>query len=149
MYVYQNAYLEFFCSKKKLDALIEKSKDRPFLTYMAMNKEGIRKSNAGQTDVNAVTWGVFPAKEIIQPTIVDPAASTCGRMRHLKFGQEDGQAYTLMLMHPGNWLKRLVCRLTNPLKLAHNFLRNTIGPVWFPHTCFKKIKHNQTNVLKT
>ncbi|XP_024627731.1 E3 ubiquitin-protein ligase trul-1 isoform X1 [Medicago truncatula] len=106
MYVYQNAYLEFFCSKEKLDALIEKSKDRPFLTYMAMNKEGIWKSNAGQTDVNAVTWGVFPAKEIIQPTIVDPAASTCGRMRHLKFGQEDGQAYTLMLMHPGNWLKR-------------------------------------------
>ena len=26
----------------------------------------------GQTDVNAVTWGVFQAKEIIQPTILDP-----------------------------------------------------------------------------
>ena len=29
-------------------------------------------SNVGPTDVNAVTWGVFPAKEIIQPTVVDP-----------------------------------------------------------------------------
>jgi len=41
---------------------------------MAVNKEGIWKSNVGQTDVNAVTWGVFPAKEIIQPTIVDPVS---------------------------------------------------------------------------
>lgn len=73
-YVYQKAYLEFFCSKEKLDAVIEKSKDRPFLTYMAVNKEGTWKSNVGQTDVNAVTWGVFPAKEIIQPTIVDPVS---------------------------------------------------------------------------
>lgn len=24
------------------------------------------------SDVNAVTWGVFPAKEVIQPTVVDP-----------------------------------------------------------------------------
>ena len=73
-YVYQKAYLEFFCSKEKLDALIEKSKDRPFLSYMAVNKEGIWKSNVGQNNVNAVTWGVFPAKEIIQPTIVDPVS---------------------------------------------------------------------------
>lgn len=73
-YVYQKAYLEFFCSKEKLDALVEKSKARPSLTYMAVNKEGIAKSNVGPTDVNAVTWGVFPAKEIIQPTIVDPVS---------------------------------------------------------------------------
>lgn len=26
----------------------------------------------GVSDVNAVTWGVFPAKEVIQPTVVDP-----------------------------------------------------------------------------
>jgi len=38
---------------------------------MAVNKDGIWKSNVHQTDVNVVTWGVFPAKEIIQPTIVD------------------------------------------------------------------------------
>lgn len=39
---------------------------------MAVNKEGTWKSNVNNTDVNAVTWGVFPAKEIIQPTVVDP-----------------------------------------------------------------------------
>ena len=26
----------------------------------------------GQSDVNAVTWGVFPGKEVVQPTVVDP-----------------------------------------------------------------------------
>ncbi|CAH9075565.1 unnamed protein product [Cuscuta epithymum] len=73
-YVYQKAYLEFFCSKQKLDALVEKSKNFPSLTYIAVNKEGTWISNVKQTDVNAVTWGVFPSKEIIQPTVVDPAS---------------------------------------------------------------------------
>ena len=29
------------------------------------------RSNVG-SDVNAVTWGVFPGKEVVQPTVVDP-----------------------------------------------------------------------------
>lgn len=41
---------------------------------MAVNKEGNWISNANQTNVNAVTWGVFPGKEIVQPTVVDPAS---------------------------------------------------------------------------
>ncbi|KAF2620084.1 hypothetical protein F2Q68_00041808 [Brassica cretica] len=73
-YVYQKAYLEFFCSKDKLDTFMEKSKAFPSITYMAVNKAGNWVSNVGEADVNAVTWGVFPAKEIIQPTIVDPAS---------------------------------------------------------------------------
>lgn len=31
-------------------------------------------SNVGPGEVNAVTWGVFPAREIIQPTVVDPSS---------------------------------------------------------------------------
>ncbi|CAN8267914.1 unnamed protein product [Cochlearia groenlandica] len=71
-YVYQKAYLEFFCSKDNLDKLVEKLKACPCITYMAMNKGGDWVSNIDEIDnVNAVTWGVFPCKEIIQPTIVD------------------------------------------------------------------------------
>ncbi|RAL48196.1 hypothetical protein DM860_005620 [Cuscuta australis] len=73
-YVYQKAYLEFFCSRQKLNALVDKCKCFPSLTYIAVDKEGTWVSNVKQTDVNAVTWGVFPAKEIVQPTIVDPAS---------------------------------------------------------------------------
>ncbi|KAJ6734054.1 METHYLENETETRAHYDROFOLATE REDUCTASE 1 [Salix purpurea] len=73
-YVYQKAYLEFFCSKDKLNAIVDKCKSFPFVTYIAVNKGGSWISNVALTDVNAVTWGVFPAKEIIQPTVVDPAS---------------------------------------------------------------------------
>ncbi|KAM0927934.1 hypothetical protein ACQ4PT_002164 [Festuca glaucescens] len=73
-YVYQKAYAEFFCAKEKLDQLIEKSKAFPSLTYIAVNKEGETFSNIPANAVNAVTWGVFPGKEIIQPTVVDSAS---------------------------------------------------------------------------
>ncbi|CAN0922991.1 Methylenetetrahydrofolate reductase 1 [Linum grandiflorum] len=73
-YVYQKAYLEFFCSKEKLDKLVEKCKAFPQLSYIAVNKSGSLFSNVGEGAVNAVTWGVFPAKEILQPTVVDPAS---------------------------------------------------------------------------
>ncbi|XP_050236712.1 methylenetetrahydrofolate reductase (NADH) 2-like [Mercurialis annua] len=73
-YVYQKAYLELFCSTNKLHALVEKCKANPQITYMAVNRGGTLLSNVGPNDVNAVTWGVFPAKQIIQPTVVDPAS---------------------------------------------------------------------------
>ncbi|XP_010277866.1 PREDICTED: probable methylenetetrahydrofolate reductase [Nelumbo nucifera] len=70
-YVYQKAYVEFFCPRNKLEAIIEKCKNFPSITYMAVNKEAQWMSNIGQDYVNAVTWGVFPAKQIVQPTVVD------------------------------------------------------------------------------
>ncbi|KAK4804005.1 hypothetical protein SAY86_003822 [Trapa natans] len=74
-YVYQKAYLEFFCSPAKLNNLVEKCKEFPSLTYLAVNKDGSSwLSNVDKSGVNAVTWGVFPGKEIIQPTVVDPAS---------------------------------------------------------------------------
>ena len=77
-YVYQKAYLEFFVSKEKLTALLDilnkDSKENnkySSITYQAVNKSNDLKTNCQLTDVNAVTWGVFPQSEIIQPTIVD------------------------------------------------------------------------------
>ncbi|GKD75819.1 hypothetical protein Tco_1334101 [Tanacetum coccineum] len=54
-----------------LNALVHKTKAYVSLTYISVNKEGNLLSNVGKSDVNAVTWGVFPAMEIIQPTVVD------------------------------------------------------------------------------
>ncbi|KAG2334974.1 hypothetical protein Bca52824_006154 [Brassica carinata] len=70
-YVYQKAYLEFLCSKDKLDAVVEICKALPCVA--ATNRGANWVSNTAQSDVNVVTCGVFPAKGIIQPTIVDPA----------------------------------------------------------------------------
>lgn len=36
------------------------------------SKEEINLTNSPSLSPNAVTWGVFPGKEIVQPTVVDP-----------------------------------------------------------------------------
>lgn len=66
--------MEFFASPQKLATLIAKCPDFPSLTFIAVNAKGETKSNYGPTDVNAVTWGVFPAREVVQPSVVDPAS---------------------------------------------------------------------------
>lgn len=50
----------------------ERLDKQPSITYMAVNQAGDVHANITPQDVNAVTWGVFPAKEVIQPTVVDP-----------------------------------------------------------------------------
>jgi len=69
-YIYQKAYVEFFISEQKMDFFLKMFKHYPSLTFHAINKEGISYSNT--QDVNAVTWGIFKGKEILQPTVVDP-----------------------------------------------------------------------------
>lgn len=39
-----------------------------------MNKQGTKLQNVKDGEVNAVTWGVFKGKEIVQPTVVDAEA---------------------------------------------------------------------------
>lgn len=73
-YVYQKAYVEFFVSPDGLKRLIEQVKKYPSLTYQAVNLKGETFSNVNGCVVNAVTWGCFPGKEILQPTVVDPAS---------------------------------------------------------------------------
>ena len=41
------------------------------MTYYAINKQGDLRTNNISEGPNAVTWGVFPGKEIVQPTIVE------------------------------------------------------------------------------
>lgn len=71
-YVYQKAYLEFFISPSLLQKLMNILQDYPSIHYHAISRSGQTLSNTDIRAVNAVTWGVFPGKEIIQPTVVDP-----------------------------------------------------------------------------
>jgi len=69
--VYQKAYVEFFCSPDKLKVLMEEMDRHPNLSYHAVNVKGQEYTNTRSARVNAVTWGVFPGREIVQPTVVD------------------------------------------------------------------------------
>ncbi|KAG0299591.1 hypothetical protein BGZ98_009919 [Dissophora globulifera] len=70
-YVYQKAYLEFFVSPETLEVLKTRLSKFPTFTYMAINKAGDLHTNTSDNKCNAVTWGVFPGREVVQPTIVE------------------------------------------------------------------------------
>jgi len=69
--VYQKSYLEFFTSEDNLNVLLKSIKSTDSISYQAINIDGNLITNLSENSVMAVTWGVFPGKEIMQPTIVD------------------------------------------------------------------------------
>ena len=71
-YIFQREYIEFFCSKERLDVIIEVLNKYPTVAYVAVNNQGETISNIEEGEIVAMTWGIFPNKEIIQPTILDP-----------------------------------------------------------------------------
>ncbi|KAI0478456.1 methylenetetrahydrofolate reduct [Xylariaceae sp. FL0804] len=70
-YVYQKAYLELFIPRDICDEVIQRINANPELTYYVVDQAGVFRTNAPSEGPNAVTWGVFPGKEIVQPTIVE------------------------------------------------------------------------------
>ncbi|KAI8322115.1 methylenetetrahydrofolate reduct [Martensiomyces pterosporus] len=70
-FVYKKAYLEFFVSPSNLRSLLARLDKEPTVTYYAVNKKGELLTNCQEDCPNAVTWGVFPGKEILQPTVVE------------------------------------------------------------------------------
>lgn len=75
-YVYQKAYMEFFTSESHLTKIMKLAASDPShasISITALNSRGDKVTNVslGDHHVNAVTWGVFPNREIVQPTVVD------------------------------------------------------------------------------
>jgi methylenetetrahydrofolate reductase (NADPH) len=70
--VFQKAYLEFFVSPAVWSKLLAAFERYPSLTYHAMDVSGTEYINTDRQRATAVTWGVFPGREILQPTVVDP-----------------------------------------------------------------------------
>ncbi len=69
------SYLEFFTSPQYMAILVEVLQNYPSVSYHIVNKLGTENlSDTDSTQPIAVTWGVFPGKEIVQPTVVDPVS---------------------------------------------------------------------------
>jgi len=69
--IYQKAYFELFVHQDILKNLIDFLEKFKSISYQAINFSGKKLQNVDENGVNAVTWGVFPGKEVIQPTVVD------------------------------------------------------------------------------
>lgn len=71
--VYQKAYIEFFTSIDKLKVLMHTINLKyPDINFYAVDSTGKNNYSSSDKGVTALTWGVFPNKEILQPTIFDP-----------------------------------------------------------------------------
>ncbi|KAH3903364.1 probable Methylenetetrahydrofolate reductase 2 [Saccharomycodes ludwigii] len=85
-FIYQKGYLEFLLPKAELGRFLELVNSNDSLTYYAIDndsnlysKDGSEKENADSDNAseipgskaNSVTWGIFPGREVLQPTIVE------------------------------------------------------------------------------
>jgi methylenetetrahydrofolate reductase (NADPH) len=87
-YVYQKAYLELLVPPALMGALIDRIEKDPDLTYYAVNKAGNLMTNSLGDGPNAVTWGVFPGKEIVQPTIVETISFLAWKDEAFRLGED-------------------------------------------------------------
>jgi len=92
-YVYQKAYLELLVAPNLIDELINRVEKDPELTYYSVNKAGDLKSNSPGEGPNAVTWGVFPGKEIVQPTIVETISFLAWKDEAYRLGMDWAHCY--------------------------------------------------------
>nr|CBX19675.1 methylenetetrahydrofolate reductase [Polytomella sp. Pringsheim 198.80] len=92
-YVYQKAYLEFFVAPEAFRSLLPVLQGKENVTYMASDVRGeIFHSNAAPGDVNAVTWGVFPGHELVQPFVATLPAFLSWRDEAFALWDEDWAA---------------------------------------------------------
>ncbi|SCU78063.1 LADA_0A03620g1_1 [Lachancea dasiensis] len=71
-YVFQKEYLEFLLPKDKLSTFVNLVEGGSTLTYFAVDAtDKLYSNHPDDTAANAVTWGIFPGREVLQPTIVE------------------------------------------------------------------------------
>ncbi|KAI1416896.1 methylenetetrahydrofolate reduct [Hypoxylon sp. FL1857] len=87
-YVYQKAYLELLVSPDLFPELIRRIEANPDLSYYAVTQTGNLTTNAPSEGPNAVTWGVFPGKEIVQPTIVESISFLAWKDEAFRLGMD-------------------------------------------------------------
>jgi methylenetetrahydrofolate reductase (NADPH) len=92
-YVYQKAYLELFISPGFIDDVISRIQKNPDLSYYCISKEGPLKTNASDSP-NAVTWGIFASKEVIQPTIVETISFLAWKDEAFGLGEDWAKCHT-------------------------------------------------------
>ena len=61
-----------FTSEENIIALSETVQTFPGVTFQAVNRAGLEKTNIVLRQPAALTWAVFNDREVLQPTVVDP-----------------------------------------------------------------------------
>jgi methylenetetrahydrofolate reductase (NADPH) len=107
-YVYQKAYLELFISPNLIETVLERIIANNDLTYYAVSKTGELRTNTHDEGPNAVTWGIFPNREIVQPTIVETVSFLAWKDEAYRLGDDWSRCYPV-----GSSSRRLIEGLMN------------------------------------
>ncbi|KAJ5753610.1 uncharacterized protein N7511_007763 [Penicillium nucicola] len=91
-FVYQKAYLELLVPSYLIDELITRIEQNDDLTYHATNKNGELRTNTRDSP-NALTWGIFAGREIIQPTIVETVSFLAWKDEAYLLGEHWSKCY--------------------------------------------------------
>ncbi|PKY01453.1 methylenetetrahydrofolate reductase 2 [Aspergillus campestris IBT 28561] len=86
-FVYQKAYLELLVPPYLLDELIARIEKNEDLTYHAVSKSGELRTNTRDTP-NALTWGIFAGREIVQPTVVETVSFLAWKDEAYRLGED-------------------------------------------------------------
>jgi methylenetetrahydrofolate reductase (NADPH) len=92
-YVYQKAYIELLVHPDLYPQLVERINARDEFMYYAVTLNGDLETNAPSEGPNAVTWGVFPGKEIVQPTIVESISFLAWKDEAFRLGLDWAHCY--------------------------------------------------------
>lgn len=117
-YVYQKAYLEVLVGPELISELVRRIEANPDFTFYAVNQAGDLRTNTPGEGPNAITWGVFPGKEIVQPTIVETISFLAWKDEFFRLGHDWASCYP-----PGSPSKTLIERLMNEwylVNIVHN-----------------------------
>jgi methylenetetrahydrofolate reductase (NADPH) len=117
--VFQKAYIECWVSPESFERLLAALPRFPSLGVHAINVRGEERLNVPADRACAVTWGVWPGREIIQPTVVDPRsfrlwaqeAFELWRSQWMSACQGDGDVEARRLIqsiHDSYWLVNVV-----------------------------------------
>ncbi|RKF72775.1 Methylenetetrahydrofolate reductase 2 [Golovinomyces cichoracearum] len=104
-FVFQKAFVELFLSSEdllQLQAKVKKMEMANKISWYACNSKGefsssdtlAKSSSNNRGSINAVTWGVFPGKEIVTPTIIEEISFRAWAEEAFKIWAEWGKAYT-------------------------------------------------------
>lgn len=124
-YVYQKAYLELLVSPDLIDELMNRINRHPELTFYAVTKSGTLQTNSPGEGPNAVTWGVFPGKEIVQPTIVETISFLAWKDEAFRLGTDWAHCYSVL--SPSRVLIQSMMETWYLVNIVHNDFHNTRG----------------------
>ncbi|OAL24035.1 methylenetetrahydrofolate reductase [Fonsecaea nubica] len=92
-WVYQKAYLELLVFPSMFKTVMDRLNADKNLTYYAVNRKGELYTNTKDEGPNAVTWGIFPNREIVQPTIVETVSFLAWKDEAFRLGQDWAKCY--------------------------------------------------------